>query len=67
MRAIMRLGKKGKLSLRFAGPFEVLEKIRPIAYRVALPLTLSRIHNVFHLPSWRKYIPNLSHGLGMEC
>lgn len=32
MRAIMRLGKKGKLSLRFTGPFEVLEKIRPIAY-----------------------------------
>lgn len=32
MKGVMRLGKKGKLSLRFSGPFEVLEKIIPIAY-----------------------------------
>ena len=48
-KGIMRLGKKGKLRSRFIGPFEILERIGQVAYIVALPLSLSRIHNVFHV------------------
>ncbi|KAF5477486.1 hypothetical protein F2P56_004123 [Juglans regia] len=41
MRGVMRFGKKGKLSPRFVGPFEILDLIGPVAYRVALPPALS--------------------------
>ena len=40
MKGVMRFGKKGKLSPRFVGPFEVLERVGEFAYRIALPLAL---------------------------
>ena len=46
-RKILRFGKKGKLSPRFIGPYEVLERIDPVAYRLALPLELAKLHDVF--------------------
>ena len=46
---VMRFVKKGKLSPRFIGPYEVIEKVGPVAYRLTLPLELERIHNVFHV------------------
>ena len=48
MKGVMRFGKNGKLSPRFVGPFEVLERVGEVAYRIALPSALSGIHNVFH-------------------
>ena len=48
MKRVMRFGKNGKLSPRFVGPFEVLERVGEVAYRIALPSALSGIHNVFH-------------------
>ncbi|KAK8597142.1 hypothetical protein V6N12_065618 [Hibiscus sabdariffa] len=47
--------KKGKLSPRYIGPFEVLEKAGPVAYRLALPPEFTKIHNVFHVSMLRKY------------
>ena len=46
---VMRFGKKGKFSPRFIGPFEVIEKVGLVANRLALPLELENIHNVFHI------------------
>ena len=43
----MILGKNGKLSPRFICPYEVIEKVDPVAYRLALPQDLEKIHNVF--------------------
>ncbi|XP_047310117.1 uncharacterized protein LOC124913713 [Impatiens glandulifera] len=58
-----RFGKKGKLSLgpRYIGPFEILEEIGDVAYRLVLPPTFDTVHNVFHVSNLRKYIPNPTH------
>ena len=66
MKGIMRFEQKGKLSPRFIGLFEILKKIGPIAYELALPPALSRIHKVFHVSMLRKYVPNPSHVLSYE-
>ena len=58
---VMRFGKKGKLSPRFIGPYEVIEKVGPMAYRLALPPDLEKIHNVFHVSMLRRYLSDLSH------
>ena len=52
---VMRFGKKGKLSPMFIGPYEVIEKVGPVAYRLALPPELEKIHNVFHVSMLRRY------------
>ncbi|RVX07100.1 Transposon Ty3-I Gag-Pol polyprotein [Vitis vinifera] len=66
MKSIMRFGRKRKLSPRFVGPFEVLERVGTLAYKVALPLSLSKIHNVFHVLTLRKYIYDPSHVVELE-
>ena len=63
MRGIMRFGKKGKLSPRFVGQFEILEWIGAVAYRLALPPSIYGVHDVFHVSMLRKYIRDPSHVL----
>nr|GFB68402.1 putative reverse transcriptase domain-containing protein [Tanacetum cinerariifolium] len=46
---IRRLGIKGKLSPRFIVPFEILDRVGEVSYRLALPPQLSHVHNVFHV------------------
>ena len=62
----MRFGKKGKLSLRFIGPYEVIKKVGPLAYRLALPLELEKIHSVFHVSMLRRYRSDPSHVVSTE-
>ena len=62
----MRFGRKGKLSPRYIGPYEILEKIGAVAYRLALPPHLDKVHNVFHVSLLRKYIPDPSHVITEE-
>ena len=49
-----KVRKKGKLSSRFIGPYEVLERIGPMVYRLALPPELAKLHDVFHVSMLRK-------------
>ncbi|XP_022865685.1 uncharacterized protein LOC111385521 [Olea europaea var. sylvestris] len=58
-----KFGKRGKLSPRYIGPYEIVERIGPVAYRLDLPTELSRIHDVFHVSMLRKYILDPSHVL----
>ncbi|XP_062103606.1 uncharacterized protein LOC133814692 [Humulus lupulus] len=64
--SVKRFGKRGKLSAKYAGPFEILDRVGNVAYRVALPPSLSRVHNVFHVSQLRKYVSDPSHVLSYE-
>ena len=63
---MLRFGKKGKLNPRFIGPYEILDRIGEVAYRLALPPSLSGVHNVFYVLMLRKYVPDPSHILQHE-
>ena len=60
-RGVIRFGKRGKLSPRYIGPFEVLERVGTVAYRLALLPSLSSVHEVFHVSMLQKYTPNPTH------
>ncbi|XP_043717597.1 uncharacterized protein LOC122665508 [Telopea speciosissima] len=66
MKGVMRFGKKGKLSPRYIGPFEILERVGNLAYRLALPPAMKNIHNKFHVSMLKKYVHDPSHTLNYE-
>ncbi|GKE44643.1 hypothetical protein Tco_1471927 [Tanacetum coccineum] len=57
-KGVMRFGKKGNLAPRYVGPFDVLERIGPVAYRLRLPEELIGIHDTFHVSNWKKCLGN---------
>ena len=60
-RGVIRFGKQGKLSSRYIGPFEVLERVGALAYWLAFPLSLLSVHEVFHVSMLRKYTLDPTH------
>ena len=46
---MIRFRTSGKLKPRFIGPFPILDRVGNCAYRLALPPSLARVHNVFHV------------------
>ena len=60
-RGVVRFGKRGKLSPRFIGPFEILERVGTVAYQLAFPPSMSGVHEVFHVSMLRKYTPDPAH------
>ena len=66
MRGVKRFGTKGKLSPRFIGPFQILDRVGAVAYRIALPPSLSGVHDVFHVSMLRKYVSDPTHVLSYE-
>lgn len=59
-RGTIRFGR-GELSPRYIGPFEVIERIGEVAYRLSLLANLDRVHNVFHVTQLHRYIADSSH------
>ncbi|GJT81464.1 hypothetical protein Tco_1055806 [Tanacetum coccineum] len=53
-KGVIRFGKKGKLAPRFVGPFEIIEKVGPVAYRLYLPNELNGVHDTFHVSNLKK-------------
>ncbi|GKC78661.1 hypothetical protein Tco_1129435, partial [Tanacetum coccineum] len=53
-KGVVRFGKKGKLAPRYVGPFEIIERVGPVAYRLKLPQELSYVHNAFHVSNLKK-------------
>ncbi|GJV83622.1 putative reverse transcriptase domain-containing protein [Tanacetum coccineum] len=51
---VVHFGKKGKLAPRFVGPFEIIEKVGPVAYRLDLPEELNGVHDTFHVSNLKK-------------
>ncbi|XP_052117424.1 uncharacterized protein LOC127747497, partial [Arachis duranensis] len=58
--------KAKKLNPRYISAFQILERIGPVAYRMALPPHLSNLHDVFHVSQLQKYTPDASHVLEPE-
>ncbi|GKA43090.1 putative reverse transcriptase domain-containing protein, partial [Tanacetum coccineum] len=53
-KGLVRFGKKEKLAPRFVGPFEIIKKVGPMAYRLELPEELNGVHDTFHLSNLKK-------------
>uniref|UniRef100_A0A1U7YUQ6 Uncharacterized protein LOC104248029 n=2 Tax=Nicotiana sylvestris TaxID=4096 RepID=A0A1U7YUQ6_NICSY len=62
----MRFGCKDKLSPRYIGPYEILDRIGSVAYKLALPPRLSAVHPVFHVSMLRRYVRDDNHKIQSE-
>ncbi|KAH0660902.1 hypothetical protein KY289_029650 [Solanum tuberosum] len=67
MKGVMRFGRRGKLSPRYIGPFEILRTVGEVAYELALPPIFSAIHPVFHVSMLRRYVPDESNVLQYDA
>ena len=66
MKGVIRFGKKGKLSPKFIGPYDVTVKVGMFIYRLASPNELVNVHNVFYISQLKRYVPDKSHVLDPE-
>nr|GEU47785.1 retrotransposon protein, putative, Ty3-gypsy subclass [Tanacetum cinerariifolium] len=53
-KGVVRFGKKGKLAPRFIGPYEIIKKVGPVAYRLYFPEELNGVHDTFHVLNLKK-------------
>jgi len=60
-RGVKGFGVRGKLRPRYIGPYEIIGKLNPFAYRLDLPVELEHVHNVFHISQLRKYMLDPDH------
>ena len=59
-KSFLQIGSCAKLALRFCGPFRIIERIGPLAYRLALLPTM-KAHDVFHVSLLKKYVKYVDH------
>ena len=65
-KGVVRFGKRGKLAPRYVGPFEILERIGPVAYKFKLPQELSSIHDTYHVSNLKKFITDESLAIPLD-
>ncbi|GJS25583.1 putative nucleotidyltransferase, ribonuclease H [Tanacetum coccineum] len=65
-KGVMHFGKKGKLAPRYVGPFEILERIGLVAYRLRLPQELSSVHDTFHVSNLKKCLADANFHVPLE-
>ena len=58
MKGAMRFGEKGKLSLRYIGPYEFLKRVGNVSYELKLPQDFAFVHLVFHVSMLKKCLGN---------
>nr|GEV93804.1 reverse transcriptase domain-containing protein [Tanacetum cinerariifolium] len=56
----IRYGKRGKLNPRYIGPFKILNRIGPVAYKLELPEEFSNVHSTFHVSNLKKCLSDES-------
>ena len=66
LKRMIRFGKKGKLNLGYMGPFEILEIVGTMAYRLVLSSAFPNVHPIFHVYVLQKYLLNLSHVINRQ-
>ncbi|XP_055835173.1 uncharacterized protein LOC129903652 [Solanum dulcamara] len=62
----MRFGRKGKLSPRYIGPYQIVRKVGKVAYELDLPADLEAVHPVFHVSMLRKFVGDPSRVFPVE-
>ena len=55
IKGVNQIEKKSKLGPRYVGPFTIMKKIGEVAYKLALPPEMSRIHDVFHVSQLKRF------------
>ena len=66
MKGVQRFGVKEKPAPRYVGPFPIIERCGPVAYRLELPTKLSAVHNIFHVSQLKKCLRVPSKVIGIE-
>ncbi|GJY62084.1 hypothetical protein Tco_0462741 [Tanacetum coccineum] len=65
-KGVVRFGKNGKLAPRYVGPFEIVDRVCPVAYRLRLPQELSCVHDTFHVSNLKKCLPDSDLQVSLE-
>ncbi|GJW04910.1 putative reverse transcriptase domain-containing protein [Tanacetum coccineum] len=65
-KGVIRFGKRGKLNPRYIGPFKILERIGPVAYKLELTEELSNVHSTFYISNLKKCLSDISHVIPMK-
>ena len=66
MKGIQRFGKKEKLASRYIGPFQIMDRVEKVSYRLALSPQMSQVHPVFHVSLLQKYVADPTHVLSVQ-
>nr|GEZ10288.1 putative reverse transcriptase domain-containing protein [Tanacetum cinerariifolium] len=59
-KGIVRFGKRSKLSPKYVGPFDIVKRIGPVAYRLRLPQELVGVHDTFHVSNLKKCLASVN-------